>query len=58
MQDIISSSISSAEGAFKAIETLAKLLEEQNNNNNTHAKSEGATIEQFKKYFHVLKTRK
>lgn len=49
MQDMTSLNTGNAEGAFKAIENLAKLLKEQNNNYSIHTKLEGTTIEQFKK---------
>ena len=48
MQNERESSTGNIEGTFKAIESLAKLLGEQNNNH-TQRNTEGATIKQFKK---------
>lgn len=48
MNEMTESSTSNAEGAFKAIENLAKLFEEQKTNC-TQRKEEGVTVEQFKK---------
>lgn len=49
MQDDGESCTGNVEGAFKGIESLAKLLGEQKNNNLTQRNTEGATIEQYKK---------